>query len=58
LTKGFDTEDLTQMILRVLKHPSSNELLQNARQRAVAEFGSKSVASKYIQLYEEAWIQV
>lgn len=53
LAKAFDTEDLAQMILRVLKHPSPDELSQNARQQAVSEFDSKSVARQYIQLYEK-----
>ncbi|KAF0129289.1 MAG: glycosyl transferase [Bacteroidetes bacterium] len=51
LAKPFDTTDLACGIEWVLNNASYEELCQNARKKVVAEFDSKFVALKYMELY-------
>lgn len=52
LAKPYDTADLAEGINWVLNHPVPSELSANARDKVLANFDSKLVATQYIDLYK------
>ncbi|WP_133013312.1 glycosyltransferase family 4 protein [Marinomonas flavescens] len=52
LAKPYNTVDLAEGISWVLNHPMPSELSTNAREKVLANFDSKLVATQYIDLYK------
>ena len=53
LAEPYDSSDLAKGIDWVLKHVDYEELRINARKKIIAEFDSKLVAQRYIDLYKK-----
>ena len=52
LAKAFDSEDLAQGIIWILKNSSPSMLRNKARAAAVAQFSTQNIFTKYIKTYQ------